>query len=226
MSEDIQTLPQELQRYIDLELDRIQGWMSGYKVAKIARTIIDTNASSVIEIGVFAGRATIGIGLALKHVSGAVSAGADFTTTNPKTGKCISIDPWSAEASIEGWDDENRKWWNQVAYKDIFKSCQRQIKLRGIQNYIELVQSTSDDAIGDLKERGIIADVLIIDGNHSEYQSCQDVSNYLPLLRTGGSLFFDDSDWSTTQNAIDQIFDANLTAQGLTETLAHFIKEQ
>jgi hypothetical protein len=44
-------------------------------------------------------------------------------------------------------------------------------------------------------------DVLHIDGNHSEEQSTADVHMWLPKIRSGGLVWFDDTDWKSTENA-------------------------
>lgn len=204
----IENLPEEIQRYIDLELDRLQGWMSAAKVTAIANTIIEIEAKNVVEIGVFAGRATVGIGLALKHLG--------------DSGRCLAIDPWSADASVEGWNDENAEYWQKVNYEAVMKGAQRQLRLRGIDGLVKLHRSTSDNAVDEVKSQfsdGL--DVLILDGNHSPKQSCKDVENYKPLVRPGGFIFFDDSDWEQTQDAVDMMFEGT-TSIGLADSMACF----
>ena len=38
-------------------------------------------------------------------------------------------------------------------------------------------------------------DILHIDGNHSEQASYLDVTKWVPLVRSGGWIFFDDMTW-------------------------------
>jgi len=48
-------------------------------------------------------------------------------------------------------------------------------------------------------------DILHIDGNHEEISSCRDVELYVPKLKTGGYLWFDDANWKETKKAINLI---------------------
>jgi len=46
-------------------------------------------------------------------------------------------------------------------------------------------------------------DILHIDGNHEEESSCKDVELYLPRVKKGGYVWFDDANWHQTQKAIN-----------------------
>jgi predicted O-methyltransferase YrrM len=105
----------------------------------------------------------------------------------------------------------------------LYHGVKNAVRLRGLGPYVQLVKAKSDAAIDDLKASNVQADVLIIDGNHSPVQSVQDVKNYIPLLRSGGILFFDDADWPETQNAVDLIFETCDQA-GMIQSMAMFKK--
>ena len=46
-------------------------------------------------------------------------------------------------------------------------------------------------------------DMLHIDGNHEPHVAEQDVRLYLPKVRQGGYIWFNDAQWHTLQPAID-----------------------
>ena len=48
-------------------------------------------------------------------------------------------------------------------------------------------------------------EMLTIDGNHSELASCRDVRLYLPMVVSGGIVIADDTDWPTTQKAVEML---------------------
>jgi hypothetical protein len=58
---------------------------------------------------------------------------------------------------------------------------------------VQLVQSTSESA-------ALIEDIelLHIDGNHSETTSLIDVTKWVPQVKKGGIIIFDDVNWVTT----------------------------
>ena len=49
-------------------------------------------------------------------------------------------------------------------------------------------------------------DILHIDGNHSELASVRDVTTWLPRVKSGGYIWFDDTNWATTQRAIALLY--------------------
>lgn len=44
-------------------------------------------------------------------------------------------------------------------------------------------------------------DILHIDGNHTEDVALADAKMYLPKVKSGGYIWFDDVNWPTTKNA-------------------------
>jgi len=168
-------------------MTHMDGWCSTEKAIALAQCVIDTKPSVAVEIGVYAGRSLIAIALGMKHNG---------------SGVVIGIDPWDKEASIEGWNDANREWWNKLDHGAIKAKCERSIQNAGVEKHVELIQSTNKAALPILKARNLELGLLTIDGNHSIEQSCFDVTNYVPMVPTGGHIFFDDADWETTQDAI------------------------
>jgi hypothetical protein len=50
-------------------------------------------------------------------------------------------------------------------------------------------------------------DILHIDGNHSEDPALFDAKNWLPKVRPGGYIWFDDANWPTTKKAVDYLLE-------------------
>ena len=48
-------------------------------------------------------------------------------------------------------------------------------------------------------------DILHIDGGHAEENALEDVRVYVPLVRKGGYVWFDDSNWPSTQAAMRKL---------------------
>jgi predicted O-methyltransferase YrrM len=141
-----------------------------------------------VEIGVYAGRSAFAIGLGLEFVG---------------EGELWGIDCWSPGPCGEGLEDgdANKEWWSQHAlHEQIEKDCFRVRHELGLSSRVQLIKSTSRQAKERVEEWGPL-DLLHIDGNHSEKVSCEDVEAYVPLLKSGGQLWFDDINWDTTKEA-------------------------
>lgn len=208
-------LPPNLQTYIDNDLPKMHGWLSPKKVSEIAKVVLAEKAKTVVEIGVYAGRNLISQALAMKYLA-----------ESGYNGKVIGIDPWSNKAAVDGWSDQNADFWSKVDLEQIMGGCKRTLRLLGLDPWVEIVRATSDDAFEQLKPRNLVIDVLIIDGNHSQEQSCRDVRNYVPLVRPGGHIFFDDVNWTQTQDAVDLMLKWCSSLGLLDGEMAHFLKPE
>lgn len=176
-------------KYIDI-VNKIEGWCSVDKMTKLYNLIVYTKPDIVVEIGVFAGKSLIPQALALK---------------DNKHGTIIGIDAWDKNESIKNVHDKNNiKWWSEINHEDIYNKCVKYINDNNLQSHVKLIKSTSKDCISEIPDN---IDILHIDGNHEEMNSCMDVELYVPKIRKGGYLWFDDAKWSQTQKAVKLIED-------------------
>lgn len=181
------SLPYEIELYARFGMPKMDGWCGTEKAIALAKCVIDNQPDTALEIGVYAGRSLISIALGMKSI---------------KHGKVIGIDPWLPAASIMGWEDANKDWWGKLDHAAIKAKCEASIVKAGVQDYVELIQATNHAALPLIKARNLSIGLLSIDGNHCQEQSCFDVTNYVPMVPSGGHIFFDDADWETTQDAI------------------------
>jgi len=189
------TLPQSITSYITSRLDnsspkRMEGWCTPEKAEALARVVLDRTPELAIEIGVYAGRSLFAIALAMREVS--------------PTARVLGIDPWSPSASIAGFetDQANRDWWMRLDHTAIYRECvtvQSELALTNV----HLFRGTAALALPALAFACSppAIDLLHIDGNHSEASALFDVESYVPLVRPGGTIAFDDVDWETTKHA-------------------------
>lgn len=168
----------------------LEGWCSQNKASILIDYILKTKPTKIVEIGVFGGKSLIPMAIALR-VTG--------------QGKIYGIDPWDAKASIQGMLDKgNRDWWLRLDYEEIRNALICKIEQLGLQNQVELIQSTSSNcfSIHDI-------DILHLDGNHSNTNSFNDVNKWVPLVKVGGLIILNDMHWSekdallSMQGAID-----------------------
>lgn len=169
--------------------DRIPGWCPVEKAMDLAATVIALRPKVVLEVGVFGGKSLIPMALACQAID---------------SGVCIGIDPWSAQASAEGYDGENRNWWEALNHDAILQGFVANVARLGLTDRIAIERAKSDDATAP---KSIC--VLHVDGQHSE-QAVRDVRKYASLVRVGGIACLDDIEWENggdkpVHRAIDAI---------------------
>jgi hypothetical protein len=163
----------------------MEGWCSPAKATKLASYA--SYARTFVEIGVFGGKSLF---------AGALS--------QPSGSIAIGIDPWESIPSVEGYDGENATWWSKIDHEAIYRSCRTFQTSLDLVRSCFLVRATASEAL-PLAERFSPIDLLHIDGNHSESASLHDVTHYVPLVRLGGIVFFDDLSWETTRRAQEHL---------------------
>ena len=162
-------------------MDLLEGWCTQKKASVLIDLVLMVKPEIVVEIGVFGGKSLVPMAFAVKENGSGIVYG---------------IDPWEKERSMEGWDDANKDWWGSVDHDAIMTGLQDKIVQFSLQDHIQLLRSTSEQALPIPN-----IDILHIDGNHSEETSVFDVTKWVPLVKRGGFIVFDDEDWDTTRKA-------------------------
>lgn len=185
----------ELLEKIRTILPTIHGWCSFDKASKFVEHIITEKPNLVVEIGVFGGSSLIPQALALKENGFGVVYG---------------IDPWKKEAALESMIDEvHKNWWESLDLDSIYNHCEENIDKYDVRQFCKLIRDKSENVVNTFEDGSI--DILHIDGNHSEDLSYKDATLYLPKVKSGGLIFFDDIYWTegdnyaTTRKAISYI---------------------
>lgn len=168
-------------------MDQLEGWCSKYKASVLIDLILMLKPQIIVEIGVFGGKSVVPMAYALRKNG---------------EGKIYGIDPWSSVESIVGMEGVNKDYWGSVNHEKILEGLIRKISQFGLENQIKLVRSTSENASPIYP-----IDILHIDGNHSEYTSLFDISKWVPLVKKGGLIIFDDVNWATTKQAVQWLDD-------------------
>jgi predicted O-methyltransferase YrrM len=170
---------------IEKILPTLPGWCTVEKGKRLAKLATDARANLCVELGVFGGRSLVAI------ASGLARNGF---------GRVDGIDPYTAEASLEGANSpENDKWWAALDYDDILKQAVSAIEDSGLKNQARILRRKSLE-VADQYEDGSI-DILHVDSNHAEEVSVAEVNAWARKVRLGGFWVADDSDWSTLRRA-------------------------
>jgi hypothetical protein len=170
-------------------MDGMEGWCSPEKALAMAELILEVRPKLVVELGVFGGRSLVPQAIALRETG---------------QGVIIGIDPWENEAALEGVNNPaDRDWWSTVDLDYIHRHCMEHIWLNELEHYIVIVRARSERCLPALGLDEI--DICHIDGNHSELASCRDVADWVPRVRSGGYVWFDDSNWESTQKAVEMM---------------------
>jgi len=152
------------------------GWTSVQKAQAMASAIIALRPDISVEIGVFAGKGLVAMGLAHREIG---------------KGMAIGIDPYSSAESATGQiNPADHDFWSKLDHEQIYRMAEGYLTQFGIQNTAKIVRSTSNaytppDGIGFIR----------IDGNHGD-QVLQDVRHYCPRCRIGALLHLDDLNWT------------------------------
>ncbi len=167
------------------KINRLEGWCSFEKANAVYDLVIQEKPKVLLEIGVFGGKSLFSQALALKKNG---------------FGKIYGVDPWNKEDALESLEDEKSiEWWGSLDYDFIYNGCVEFLQKERLEDYVELVKTRADQFVKHFDQQ---IDILHIDGNHEEESSAGDVDNYLPLVKNGGFIWFDDASWYQTQRAI------------------------
>lgn len=174
----------QLRQLITAAVPSMEGWCTVEKALALANNVVEHDAQVIVEIGVFGGRSFLPLALALQALGHGIAYG---------------IDPWKKEAALEGTNDPvNNEWWGKIDYTAIQEGCIRKIWELGLDKQTVLLRCQAHICASLFTEP---IDVLHIDGNHSEEASTRDVAIWLPKVKKGGFIWFDDCDWKTTAKA-------------------------
>lgn len=152
-----------------------EGWTTEDKADALMMAAFTIRPAVAVEIGVWAGRSCIPVALAMKECG---------------RGVIHAVDPWSPDASSEGYDKANADWWKTSAnHEYAFDQFTKAIIFTGTTAHIEIHRMKSDawtppDSI----------DLLHVDGQHTP-QAIRDVERYASKVRVGGIVCMDDVHW-------------------------------
>lgn len=179
---------EEMKQNVIRNLPALEGWCSKEKANEFIDLVLQVKPETYVEIGVFGGSSVYPVASALKFL---------------EHGVLIAIDPWDKIECIKYFDPiedaEHLKWWGNLSINYIYYAYLNMLKKYDLEDYVTTIRSTSETAVEHIDA----IDILYIDGNHSEEVSCLDVRLYLPKVRPGGYVWYNDALWKDRQEAIE-----------------------
>jgi hypothetical protein len=169
-------------------LFKLQGWCPRDKAGRMMELIKKTSPNLCVEIGVFGGSSFLPTTAALKFQN---------------KGLAYGIDPWAAEPCLEGNQGAFNVWWSKIDLEQIMFEFMRAMHDKNLDSRYCLMRMTSKDSLSFFEDESI--DILHVDGNHSEESALFDVKNWLPKMRSGGYIWFDDANWESTTKAVQYL---------------------
>ena len=166
-----------------------KGWCSHEKAVAMYELTRTQQPKVCVEIGVFGARSLAVVAMALR----------DAQTDGGLPGQVWGIDPWTNDAAIDHEENPaNRDWWTKVDLDAVRDEAIRRLNASKLLEWARIIVSKSNDAAPLFHS----IDWLHIDGNHNEECSTNDVLLWVPKVRKGGYIWFDDADWPQTRKAI------------------------
>jgi predicted O-methyltransferase YrrM len=157
-------------------IQKLPGWCDVPKAITLHNLVLASGANVIVEIGVFGGRSAIPMMVGCK-------------TNGFGTVHCV--DPWSAQASLEGQvQDADREWWGKLNHDDIYNEFVTAVSDFGLKPHCKVHRMKSEqfDISGHI-------DIVHVDGNHGP-DALKDTIKYASKVVSGGYVVLDDMNWA------------------------------
>lgn len=181
-----------LDRLLDSYKQMDHGWCYPEKATELYETVLSIDPALCVEIGAYSGRSCFAMGMAAVQLEGPC--------------KVIGIDAWDNNIASEYMEGVNKTFWGEeVPMGKVYEDATRWRGALGLNHIIDYKRGTSLDIFCEAYPQKWQIDLLHIDGDHSEEMSFQDVYLWTRLVPSGGTIVFDDEDWTTTKKAVQYL---------------------
>lgn len=179
------------------DLWRIVGALDGWCDQVRAETMFDLvtthKPKRIVELGVYGGRSLVAMGMAARSYGGFA----------------LGIDPWTADANIEGEPNEHRDFWNTMDIEAVYRRFIQAVVALEFTHCCRWIRARAEEVLPLFPDGSI--DFFSLDGNHTEYASTRDVQLWMPKIALGGHVVMDDTNWATMQKAVSLMQEMGFT---------------
>ena len=179
-------LPDDLAVRVD-HTQRLPGWCQPAKAQALAALVLRERPALCVELGVYGGRSAMPVALALRHLG---------------AGVLYAVDPYTFAAAREGdqFGPDPARYWTDGELTRVRAEFVTAAAAAGVLPHLRLLDAPAERVAGAF-DPGTV-DLLHVDGNHSTPAVARDLALYLPLVRPGGWVAVDDTDWPSVQAAL------------------------
>ena len=169
------------------EQTSFSGWCPRDKAKHIMNLVYKNPSEVCVELGVYGGSSFFPLAAVL-----------DFKNQ----GVAYAIDPWENSPCLEGYEQNEKfdHFWGKIDLNKTLYKFIEDMHRNHLDAVYAILRRTSAQAFHYFADASI--DFLHIDGNHSEEAALFDVKHWLPKVKKGGIICFDDAWWKSTQPAI------------------------
>lgn len=181
---------ESLKKEVCENIREIAGWCSSEKASEFIDLVLAVKPLVCAEIGVYTGASLYPVAAALQYLG---------------QGVVLAIDPWDKIECIRYYDPDldraHLKWWAHINMDHVYFGFLNVLRCYDLEETCIIFRCTSKKAAAAIGE----IDILYLDGNHCEKIALADVQLYLPKIRNGGYLWFNDARWASLQPAVEYV---------------------
>lgn len=176
-------LPSDRVRWLRSTVSPLPGWCAPDKAVRLAELVMHTQAMISVDLGVFGARSTLAL------AEGHRAVGYGYVT---------GIDPWTADAALEGTNDlVNDEWWRKVDMEAIYRSAMATMCRHAVLPHWQMLRVHSRDGFGHFSDGSI--GLLHQDSNHSPEVSQEELRLWIPKMAPKALWLMDDTGWPSLQ---------------------------
>lgn len=177
----------------------LQGWSPGHEVYD--ELVARSNASLIVEVGVWKGVSASYLAGNLKRAGGGVLFAVDTWLG--------ALEFWNRRISGGAQDSSRDLQWSH-GYPTVYRTFLSNIVHQELQDYVVPFPVPSRLAAEFFAEKGMQADLIHVDAAHEYDDVLEDLRWWWPLVRPCGILFGDDyPGWEGVKRAVDEWAAAN-----------------
>jgi len=153
---------------------KVSGSCSEEKARMIMEIVYQIRPDIYVEIGVLSGASLIPALYAMKDM---------------KHGKAYAIDAWSAKVAVEHMNESNPNYQHikNINYKKHLKKFKKTLEKRKLEDFCKIIHKPAVEASSKIRKP---IDILHLDGGVSRDDALLDAQYYLPKVRSGGYILF------------------------------------
>jgi hypothetical protein len=174
-------------REILADVEHVPGWCSAVRADLMMDLVVEHGLRTCVDVGAFGGASCLPVAEALRYCG---------------AGEVHAVDAWRRDIAVEGWNPEtpDYRWWSALDFDRLHDDFEVLLHRRGLAGWCRIVRMHSIEAAARFADASI--DFIHMDGSHHDEGALADARAFLPKLRDGGLLLFNDAHWTCMRRAL------------------------